>query len=221
MHPFLFADESGRSAAAIGLSEAARHRARRLVQVSMAFVALYGASNYLTGLRHDVGEGVFAWERTIPFVEISILPYLSIFALFAASFFVCRSREELERHCARLLLALLISVVCYAAFPLRFDFVRPEPTGATGAIFRWLWAVDLPFNRAPSLHIGVLVILWARFIDALPARSRPLLHVWMTAIAVSVLTTYQHHVIDVASGLLVGVVCLAVDARRLRLPATR
>lgn len=197
------------AAAPLGL---ARLKALRLLQVSTVFVGLYAASNYLTGLRSDIGKGVFAWERAIPFVEISILPYLSIFALFAASFYLCRGGQELEQHCARLLLALLISVVCYAAFPLRFDFVRPEPIGATGAVFRWLWTIDLPFNRAPSLHISVLVILWARFIAALPARSRRLLHVWMTAIAVSVLTTYQHHVIDVVSGLIVGAVCLAVPS---------
>ena len=197
-----------------GPSALARLQALRLMQVSIAFVVLYAVSNYLTGLRSDIGEGVFAWERAIPFVAISILPYLSIFALFAASFFLCRGREELERHCARLLLALLISILCYALFPLRFDFVRPEPTGATGAVFKMLWTVDLPFNRAPSLHISVLVILWARFIDVLPARSRTLLHVWMTAIAVSVLTTYQHHVIDVVSGLLVGATCLALPSLR-------
>ena len=196
--------------------QAARLKAVRLAQVAMAFVVLYGASNYLTGLRSDIGEGVFGWERAIPFVEISILPYLSIFALFGASFFVCRDREDLERHCARLLLALAISIVCYAVFPLRFDFERPEPTGAAGAVFKWLWAVDLPFNRAPSLHISVLVILWSRFASCTPMSSKLLLHVWMTAIGVSVLTTYQHHVIDVASGWVVGAVCVSAPLARWR-----
>ena len=213
MHPPLPSHPAPPSAAA---SDGARLAATRLVQVGLAFVVLYAASNHLTSLRNDIGGGVFPWERAIPFVELSILPYLSMFVLFAVSFFVCRDRDELERHCARLLLALAISVVCYALFPLRFEHPRPQPLGLAGDLFRWLWTVDLPFNRAPSLHIGVLVLLWVRFVAAVRGWPRVILHAWMTAIGISVLTTYQHHVIDVASGLLVGGACLATPAAWLR-----
>ena len=106
--------------------------------VSLAFVGAYGLANRLTSLRTDVGRGVFDWERAIPFVEWTIVPYLSIVLFFAASFFVCRDRTELERHVARVLLVLTISIACYAAFPLRFQFERPETTGAIGALFQLL-----------------------------------------------------------------------------------
>lgn len=197
----------------IGLT---RLQAVRLAQVTATFAFLYGVCNQLTGLRSDIGDGVFAWEHAIPFVELSILPYLSIFLLFAASFFTSRHRDDLELHCSRLVPALLISIACYAMFPLRFDFQRPEPVSAMGVAFKWLWAVDLPFNRAPSLHISVLVILWCRFLQFTRAGSRVLLHAWMTAIAVSVLTTYQHHVIDVVSGFIVGGVCTLMPATGFR-----
>jgi hypothetical protein len=151
---------------------------------------------------------VFEWERAIPFVEWTIVPYLSICAFFVWSFFV--ARDGLAAHAARLLLALAVSAVCYVAMPLRFTFERPPTSGLTGLLFELLALCDLPYNRAPSLHIGVLVILWARFAAHLRGWRLPLLTVWFAAIAISVLTTYQHHVIDVPAGLAVGMFCVAV-----------
>lgn len=186
--------------------------------VSLAFVAAYGLANRLTSVRADIGHGVFAWERAIPFVDWTIVPYLSLCAFFASSFFVGRDRAELERHVARLLLALALSVACYAAFPLRFMFERPETSGAIGLMFDLLGAVDLPYNRAPSLHISVLVILWVRLAPRLAGAWRLALHGWFGAIGVSVLTTYQHHLIDVPAGLAVGALCIALTARRGGVP---
>ena len=177
------------------------------------FYVSYPTANWLAGLRTHVPAVVFDWERAIPFVEWTIVPYLSIVVFFAASFFVCRDRAELERHVARVLLVLTISIACYAAFPLRFQFERPETTGAIGALFQLLSATDLPYNRAPSLHIGVLVVLWVCFAPRLVGWRRLALHVWFAAIGVSVLTTYQHHVIDLPAGLAVAAFSLVATAR--------
>jgi hypothetical protein len=181
--------------------------------VSLAFVAAYGLANRLTSLRGDIGRGVFDWERAIPFVEWTIVPYLSICLFFGASFFVGRDRAALERHVASLLLVLTISIACYAAFPLRFQFARPETSGAIGLLFDLLTATDLPYNRAPSLHISVLVILWVRFAPHLSDAWRLALHLWFAAIGISVLTTYQHHVIDIPAGLAAALFSLAATAR--------
>lgn len=197
-------------------TDAMKSPAAACTLVGAAFVGTYGLANQLTSVRDDVGHGVFDWERAIPFVEWTIVPYLSICIFFAASFFVGRSRAELDRHVARLLLALALSVACYVAFPLRFMFERPPTGGALGLLFQLLSAVDLPYNRAPSLHIGVLVILWARFAPLLSGAWRWALHGWFATIGVSVLTTYQHHVIDVPAGLAVGALCIALTARRGR-----
>ena len=182
--------------------------------VSAAFVAAYGIANRFTSTRVDVGRGVFDWEHAIPFVEWTIVPYLSIVVFFAASFFVGPGRDALDRHTARLLLALVLSVACYVAFPLRFMFERPETHGATGLLFDLLNAVDLPYNRAPSLHIGVLMILWVRFAPLVTGCARWALDGWFAAIGVSVLTTYQHHVIDVPAGLAVATLCIVLTAPR-------
>lgn len=177
-----------------------------------AYASSYWLSNQLTHLRADVGTTVFAWERAIPFVEWTIVPYLSIVLFFVASFFVGQRerdhRDALQRHVVRLALVLIVSLVCFALMPLRFTFERPAATGLTGLLFQALHAFDMPYNRAPSLHISVLVLLWARFLPLVLGWCRVALALWFSLIGVSVLTTYQHHVIDVVGGLLAGGGCL-------------
>jgi membrane-associated phospholipid phosphatase len=183
-----------------------------LLVIGTAYLSTYWLSNWLTHLRADVGTGVFAWERAIPFVEWTIIPYLSIVLFFIASFFVGRQQSdycaELRNHVVRLTMVLVISLVCFALMPLRYTFERPVTTGVTGLLFEALHAFDMPYNRAPSLHISVLVILWVRFSGCVLGWLRGALALWFTLIGVSVLTTYQHHVIDVVGGIFAGCFCL-------------
>lgn len=86
-----------------------KHRAPSLYACgifSTVFAGAYWLSNELTGLRADVGMGVFAWERQIPFVPWTIVPYLSIFVFFVLSFFIHSDRAELQRHVNRLMVTL-------------------------------------------------------------------------------------------------------------------
>lgn len=172
------------------------------------FFASYGLANWLASRRHDVGAVAYAWERAIPFVPWTIVPYWSIDFLYAVSVFVCATRRELDRHAQRLLFVQLVSVACFVAFPLRFSFERPMAEGFFGALFTALGSFDKPFNQAPSLHISLLVVIWVRLAAHLSPRWRWALHAWMTLIAVSILTTFQHHFIDLPTGLAVGFAAL-------------
>ncbi len=179
---------------------------------SAAYAALYTLSNHLTSLRPDVGDGVFGWERAIPFLGWTVVPYLSICAFFLLSFFIDPDRDRLRRHVLRLFIVLVVSVLCYAAFPLRFTFERPPTDGFVGLLFDVLNHCDMPYNRAPSLHIGVLVLLWVRFTPHVRGWWSIGLHGWFALIAVSVLTTYQHHALDVPAGALLGAVAVLLTA---------
>ncbi|MCM2313546.1 MAG: phosphatase PAP2/dual specificity phosphatase family protein [Thermoanaerobaculia bacterium] len=200
------------------------------------FFASYGLANTLASRRLGVGSIAYGWEHAIPFVPWTIVPYWSIDLFYGLSLLICATRRELDRHAQRLLAAQLISVACFIAFPLRFSFDRPAADGIYGALFTALGSFDKPFNQAPSLHISLLVLIWVR----LAAHTRPMwlrvvLHVWMLLVGVSVLTTYQHHFIDIPTGLAVGFAILwalpegtrsplagmsvASDAQRKRLAA--
>lgn len=179
-----------------------------LLALGTAYLSTYWLSNRLTQARTDMFAGVFGWERAIPFVEWTIIPYLSITLFFMASFFIGQRhldyRAQLLAYSTRLLAVLAVSLVCFALIPMRDTFIRPETSGLTGLLFDVLNAFDMPYNRAPSLHISVLVILWMRFQSGLSGSVRFALACWFALIGVSVLTTYQHHVIDVVAGYAVG-----------------
>jgi len=179
----------------------------------------YGWINELTAQRDDVGSFVFSWEYSIPFVEWTIWPYMSIDLLYAISLFCCCSKMELDRHCMRLLLATLVSLVCFLIWPLQMTFERPETEGINGALFDLLNGFDQPYNQAPSLHISLLMVIWAQFNRVLQNPAvRWISHIWMSLIALSVLTTWQHHFIDIVGGAVVAVlVCYIVPVTGWRI----
>ena len=180
-----------------------------LLLLGPLFFASYGFANWLTAQREDVGSLVFAWESAMPLWPWSIVPYWSIDLLYGLSFLLPATRREMDRHALRLLTAQVICVACFLLWPLRFTFERPELDGFFGWMFDVLMGFDKPFNQAPSLHIALLVVIWvmfARHTHGLLLRG--LLHGWMALIGLSVLTTWQHHFIDVPTGALAGWLCV-------------
>jgi protein-tyrosine phosphatase len=180
-----------------------------LLLLGPLFFASYGFANWLTTQRDDVGSLVFAWESAMPLWPWSIVPYWSIDLLYGLSFLLPATRREMDRHALRLLSAQLICVACFLLWPLRFTFERPELSGVFGWMFDVLMGFDKPFNQAPSLHIALLVIIWVMFArHTQGVLLRGLLHGWMALIGLSVLTTWQHHFIDLPTGALAGWLCV-------------
>ncbi|MBP4046801.1 phosphatase PAP2/dual specificity phosphatase family protein [Chromobacterium violaceum] len=178
-----------------------------LLVLGPGFFLLYGAANeYAASLPPErVGNLAMAWERHIPLWPWTIVPYWSIDLLYGLSLFLCRDREELNVHARRLLAVTALSCLCFVLFPLRFGFERPPLSGTFGQLFNLLMGFDKPFNQAPSLHIGLLTVLWLRYWQHVPGRWRWLLHGWFALIGVSVLTTWQHHLLDVPTGFALAV----------------
>ncbi len=192
------------------LSRRAAIRAAALWLVFLApfFYLTYGTANWLASLRTDVPNLAFGWERHIPFIAWTILPYWSINAFYALSLFVCDTPEEVGRLARRYLSAQVIAVLCFVAFPLQAIFVRPETHGLPGLLFDVLGGFDKPFNQAPSLHIALLVIIWDHWRGRLRGAWRAFWHGWCLLIGLSVLTTWQHHAIDIPTGALLGLFAL-------------
>jgi protein-tyrosine phosphatase/membrane-associated phospholipid phosphatase len=184
------------------------------------FYITYGAANWLTSLRTTVPSIVFGFEHAIPFLAWTIIPYWSINAFYGLSLFVCTTRDELDTHGRRLLTAQIVAVLCFILFPLRFTFTQPETDGISGFLFTALTSFDMPFNQAPSLHIALLVILWVLYARHIPRWALWLLHPWFVLVGFSVLTTYQHHVIDIPTGALLGFFCLWLWPDRTPSPAS-
>ena len=180
-----------------------------LVVLAPFFYLTYGTANYLASLRPNVGSIVFDWERHVPFIAWTIYPYWSINVFYGLSLFLCHSEHELRRHALRLLTAQIVAVTCFIAFPLAFTFGQPAADGIGNWLFAALRGFDRPFNQAPSLHIALAVILWDFYRRLITHPfARVVLNLWTLLVAGSVLTTYQHHFIDIPTGALLGVLCV-------------
>ncbi len=174
------------------------------------FFISYGFANQHASQLAAVPSYVYDWEHHIPFVPWTILPYWSEDLLYGLSILLCINRQEVKTQALRLFTASAVSVSAFLAYPLRFSFDKPQTHGLWGALFDTLAGFDKPFNQAPSLHISLLIIIWVRLNQHCPRLLKPLLHGWCLLIGISVLTTYQHHFIDVWTGALVGLACLYI-----------
>ena len=182
-----------------------------LVVVAAIFYASYGATNALASARASVPEIYFAWERAVPFWAWSIVPYWSLNLLYALGFFLCRDAGELARYVTQLLAAQIIATLFFIAFPLQMSWGKPAVSGLSGFLFYSLAAFDLPFNQAPSLHIILCVVVGAFYLRKVRAVwLKAALVAWFVLIGLSVLTTYQHHFIDIPTGLAAGCFVLLV-----------
>jgi protein-tyrosine phosphatase len=186
--------------------------------LSVLFLAVYGATNWITGQRTNVGTWYFEWERAIPFVPFMIVPYMSIDLFFVVAPFLCSDKRELGTFSRRITFAIIATGVCFLLVPMRFAFERPESGGWLGTMFGGFRMLDGPYNLIPSLHITLSLIL----VDLYGKHTRGLVRLamqgWFVLVGLSAVLTYQHHVVDIAGGLLLGALCWclfpAVPSRR-------
>lgn len=172
------------------------------------FFLVYNLCNWWTAQRADVTVFAFDWEQHIPFIPWLIWPYMSIDLFFAISVFICKTKRSLNQHVYRIITAIIISAIGFLLFPLRFSFSMPPVDGLSGLAFKALLSFDKPFNQAPSLHISLLMILWVQYAQVLKGMARRAMDIWFFLIFISVVFVYQHHVIDVITGFIVGIICL-------------
>ena len=175
----------------------------KLALVGALFYTSYGLSNHYAASLAYVPEIAFAWERNIPFWAWTIVPYWSLNLMYAAAFFLCRNAREQNCYVTRLVSAQIVATTCFMLFPLHFGWPKPPTDGLWGWLFDSLVAFDLPYNQAPSLHIALSIIVGAFYWTRFPKIRMPIF-LWQSLIALSVLTTYQHHFIDVPTGALLG-----------------
>lgn len=63
-----------------------------LALLAPLFFLSYGFANWLASQRANVGSIVFEWERHVPFIPWTIVPYWTIDAFYGLSLAVCATR---------------------------------------------------------------------------------------------------------------------------------
>jgi membrane-associated phospholipid phosphatase len=177
------------------------------IYLSVLFVVVYGTTSWLGSLRTNVGTWYFGWERYLPFVPWLIVPYMSIDLFYVVAPFLCADMSELRALRRRMTLAILVAGAFFVVMPLRFALPRPETTGWTAPLFRFLYGFDRPNNMFPSLHITIRTILADTYSRHSRGGWKILSNTWFSLIGLSTVLTYQHHVIDVAGGFVLALFC--------------
>lgn len=150
-------------------------------------------------------------DAAIPFIPLMIVPYSWSILLFCFSFFMMKTPVQLSLLTRKLILATLFACVIFYVFPAKFSFERPTVSGWTHYGYQFLHITDKPFNQFPSLHVTYAVLLgtslWRLSKSAL---YRLALCCTCSLIIISTVLTYQHHLLDIAGGLLLAALVLVM-----------
>lgn len=176
-----------------------RQQAFALTLCTFVFITVYNLSTWYASSQHNVPSLTFEFERYIPFLPLSIIPYMASGVFFCLVFFLCKDKYQLKILTWRMLFVIMISGIIFVTLPLRFSWTKPEVSDSILKLpFYFLKAADSPFNQSPSLHITFAFIFWSVFRDL--SKWRVFFMIWLVLVGISTLTTYQHHVIDILSG---------------------
>jgi protein-tyrosine phosphatase/membrane-associated phospholipid phosphatase len=182
------------------------------VLLSLLFVVVYGATNWLTAHRPlaDVQTWYFAWELTfIPFAPLLIVPYMSMDVFFFMATFLCRDERELRTFAFRVVFSILVAAAFFLLLPLKLNWpARPSVGGWFGNFVEQSctapFLMEYPHNLFPSLHIVLCLLVADIYARHSRGIARVLLCTWFILIGVATLLTWQHHVVDIAGGLMLA-----------------
>lgn len=170
--------------------------------VGIAFFGIYPTTNWLTGLRNEHHAIYWPSELAIPFVAEFIWVYLSMYLLFALPPFFL-DPPALKRLGVRLIVATVISGVIFLVFPAKLGFARVVPEAALYRnLYATLFSIDQPFNLLPSLHVVYSSLIALAIMRSAGAYSRGIMSIWLIVIVSSTVLVHQHHLADIAAGLL-------------------
>ena len=141
----------------------AKRAALWLAFLAPVFYLTYGFANWSASQRDHVGSIVYDWERTVPFLAWTIIPYWSINAFYALSLFLNASKSGVDRLAARYLTAQIVAVSLLPRLPAgrQFHAARDErPAGLHVRCARRLRQAVQPgavaAYRADRHHLGVI-----------------------------------------------------------------
>ena len=179
------------------------------------FGFVFGGCDYLTSMRSDRTPVHFELELELPFVPEMSIAYMSIYGLLWIAPFVLRSRQQLRALAVTLAFLTLCGGVCFLVLPAELAYPPPHDFGRWPQLFHFADWLNLKYNLVPSLHVAFSVACVAAY-SALASRiGKAVLWSWAGVISVSTLLTHQHHIADVITGFLLGLIAARLVYNRL------
>ena len=147
-------------------------------------------------------------DQSIKFISWSILIYFSYY-IFLFFGYLTLPGVGLPQLWISLWMSSIIAWTYFIAFPTSLPRPGTDMMGPWESLYRLLYYFDLPTNCTPSLHCCfALLISLAHFQKK--SKHHVLIMVWCLSIMISTMSTKQHYAIDVATGILLALVCWPV-----------
>jgi hypothetical protein len=139
----------------------------------------------------------------IPFVPAFALAYFSLPVLLLAAPFILRSRWELWGFVLALFVVMGIAGIGFLALPGKVAYPA-EAAGFWEPLYQWYDENGLHYDLVPALPLVLSVVAISAYLRHCGVAVKIVLEVWLTIIALAMLLTHQHHVLDVVAALLLG-----------------
>lgn len=177
-----------------------------VVAVSTEFAVIYGITNRWASDAPNTHQWYTAWEVTVPFWPVFILPYFSIYFMLLLSVFVL-DFFEMRVFTKTVAAAIALGGLVFWLFPCSSGFARDNQPAEFTTLYRLLYSLDRPHNLVPSLHITLSAISALAMSRGRRRSMQIFLAAWFSAIVASVLLVHQHHLLDIITGLSLAVFC--------------
>lgn len=196
---------------------APQHVRRQLLVLLMAQIIVYYGARLLTLDRRHLCM-TFSADYAIPVVPWTIIIYLGAFIFWFAAYAVILRNDDGSGSFFRA--EISGKIVCGIIFLIcPTTLARPEVTasGFFPALLKLLYSIDLPDLLFPSIHCYVswMCVIGMRGKENISTGRKIFTDVMAVMICISTLTTKQHALADVVSGILLAeIMWLSVRLRR-------
>ena len=145
-------------------------------------------------------------DRLLPFLDWSVVAYLSIYLLMPIGPFLMKRREEIVCYSIGVVSLGIVADLVFLFWPT--VCARPDAPGAN-PIYRALVQFDRPYHAFPSLHAAFAIysaLCGMRVFGEMGIRNlvRAVFSIWALVILIATLTTRQHVFIDIVAGSFLG-----------------
>lgn len=173
----------------------------------LLFAIVYFGSNWISSIRDDHLHLYFDWELAIPFVPVWIYIYLSMSFFFLLPLLVM-NRRELELLLKGFAGVTLAGGILLLVFPTESGWERLTRVPGYELAFDLLYALDLPYNLFPSMHVALTTFCMMALHRACSIGiAYSLILLWWGFLQASVLFVHQHHLVDIGGGVAVAELC--------------
>lgn len=145
-------------------------------------------------------------DTAFGFVPEAFWLYMSFFLFIPLCWFCCTDKNSSRLKRAMIISAAIAGVV-FMAFPTTMAYPEVDIYSAHGKLIGILRWVDTSGNCLPSLHAALTFVSAAAIFDRAKVMRTAFFSVWGVGILLSILFLKRHLFIDLATGLVLGIVC--------------